>query len=56
MAGKSFCLDVKLGKPGKDCVSCLYEREGENQQPVQWKSSGRELLLKSSRRFSVQSS
>jgi hypothetical protein len=44
MAGKSFCLDAKLGKPGKDHVSCLYEKEGVNQRPVQWKSAGRELL------------
>ena len=44
MIGKSFCLAVKLGKPGKDHRSCLYEKEGENQRPVQWKSTDRELL------------
>src|SRR5216683_396436 len=45
IAGKSFGLAVKLGKPGKNHCSCLYEREGENQRPVQRKSNRRELLL-----------
>src|SRR6266478_3345224 len=45
MAGNSFCPKVKMGKPGKYFVSWLYEREGQNRQPVPRKSTGRELLL-----------
>jgi hypothetical protein len=44
MAGNSFCLKVKMGKPGKYSGSWLYERKGQNQRPVQRKSIDRELL------------
>jgi hypothetical protein len=45
MASNSFCPKVKMGKPGRHFVSWLYEREGQNRQPVPRKSTGRELLV-----------
>src|SRR6266436_2621056 len=45
MAGNSFCPKVKMGKPGKYFVSWLYERQGQNRQPVPKNSTGRELLV-----------
>src|SRR6266446_437420 len=47
MAGNSFCPKVKMGKPGKYFVSWLYERQGQNRQPVPKNSTGRELLFHS---------
>jgi hypothetical protein len=44
MTGTAFCLQVKMGKPGKYFVSWLYEREGQNRSAVMDKTAGRELL------------
>src|SRR6266446_2800421 len=45
MACNSCCPKVKKGKPGKYFVSWLYERQGQNRQPVPKNSTGRELLV-----------
>ena len=44
MADKSFCLDAKLGNPGKNHDSCHYERKDRKQRFPPGKSTGRELL------------
>jgi len=44
--GKSLCLNAKMDRPGKHFANQLYERKGQNQQPVKGKTTSRELLTK----------
>jgi hypothetical protein len=47
--GKSLCLNANMGRPGKHFANQLYERKGQNQQPVKGKTTSRELLVRRKR-------